>query len=357
MKKIIFSNYDDIKNPYYAGGGAYAIHEIAKRLTQYHKVLVITGKYPKSTNRKVDGVNYKRIGLSLGGPKIGQIAYQICLPFYVINLKFDVWFESFTPPFSTGFLQLFTKKPIIGLIHMLSGKDMKRKYKIPFDQVERVGLKTYKRFIVMSESIEKEIKEVNKSAEVINIKNGVDIKKIGNSKRKKQILFLGRIEVNQKGLDLLIKAFAKTAKNKDLKLIIAGNGEEKQIKILKNLIAENRVDKNVVLLGRVDKKTKVRLMSESLCLVVPSRFETFSITALEGLAVGLPVATFDIPGLNWIPNDLRLIAKPFSVSSLVEEIEKGIRKRTNEKAVLFAKKYTWKNTLNAYLKIVEGING
>jgi len=50
--KIIISNYDSVKNPYYGGGGATAIHEIASRLTKKFEVTVLTGNIRKVEMRK-----------------------------------------------------------------------------------------------------------------------------------------------------------------------------------------------------------------------------------------------------------------------------------------------------------------
>ena len=122
--KIIISSYDDLKNPYYAGGGAVVVHEVFKRLKESYKVKVITGKYPGSIDEIVDGVVYERIGTNFFGPRLGQLIFQVILPFYALTEKFDLWVESFTPPFSTAFLPLFSKKPVVGLVHMLSAQDM-----------------------------------------------------------------------------------------------------------------------------------------------------------------------------------------------------------------------------------------
>src|SRR4030066_1313315 len=164
--RIIFSNYDDIKNPHYGGGGARSIHEIAKRFAKEFAVRVYTGKYPGCKDEFIDNVYYKRIGTNFSEPRINQLIFTFALWFNVVRNDYDVWFESFTPPFSVSFLQLFTKKPVIGLVHMLSGKDMKRKYKLPFDLIENIGLRVYKRIVVVNQSFKYVIKNINCKADV-----------------------------------------------------------------------------------------------------------------------------------------------------------------------------------------------
>lgn len=354
MKKtIIISNYDDIKNPYYAGGGAYAVHEVAKRLSKSFNVTVITGTYPGAKNQKIHGVAYERIGTDFGGPKIGQLMYQTLLPYHVSRKKFDLWVESFTPPFSTNFLQLYTKKPVVGLIHMLASEDMKRKYKLPFDVVENAGLKTYNYFISTSEIIREKIKQLNPKATIEIIPNGIEKIKLNTRRKKEYILFLGRIEVNQKGLDLLLEGFKKIHKTVPYKLAIAGNGEEKQIAILKSLIVKKELEDSVVLLGRVDGEKKKEVFEKSVCMVLPARFETFSIVALEALAYGVPLISFDIPGLSWIPNTCRVTVKSFDVQTLAKKIKSVsqdvvLQKQLIKNGKKLTEKYTWDHIAEKY---------
>src|SRR5579863_1346052 len=92
---IYISTYDDIKNPFYGGGGATAVHETAKRLLREYDVRVISWDYSGKKKEVIDQVVYERFGLPFLGPKIGMFAYQLSLPFIAKQKEFDVWFESF----------------------------------------------------------------------------------------------------------------------------------------------------------------------------------------------------------------------------------------------------------------------
>src|SRR5215813_13412307 len=98
--RIIFSNYDDLLNPFYGGGGAAAIHEIGKRLSPKDEVTILTGKFPGCRTESVDGVQYERLGFTAAGPKLGQVFFHFALPFHAKRRRFDFWVESLTPPFS-----------------------------------------------------------------------------------------------------------------------------------------------------------------------------------------------------------------------------------------------------------------
>ena len=215
--KIIFSTFDDIKNPIYAGGGAFAIHEVAKHLGKKYDVTVVCGNYNGAKNENIEGVDYKHIGLTFFGSRLAQLFFHFTLPFYVLTERFDLWIESFTPPFSTSFTPLFTRKPVIALVHMLGADDMTRKYHLPFSIIENFGLKFYKQFIVLTKYSMKKIRRYNSSAQIQIIGNGVNLPIQPNHlSNNGNLSFLGRIEVDQKGIDLLLEAYSKLLKKIDI---------------------------------------------------------------------------------------------------------------------------------------------
>lgn len=358
--KIIFSEYDDINNPYYGGGGAFAVHEIAKRFAKNANVSVVNGNYNGAKDGKIDGVNYKRIGLSFAGPKIGQLIFHFILPFMVKKIEHDIWIESFTPPISTSFIPLFTNKPVIGLVHMLSGTDMRRKYRLPFDWLESIGLKKYKYFIVMNEADKEYILKINRRARVEVIGNGVDLPGRVGRVELQHILYLGRIEVNQKGLDLLIKAYSDKKDKIKIPLFIAGSGSEKEITVLQRLIDRYGLGEKVKLAGKVEGKQKADLLKKSLFVVVPSRQESFSITALEAISFGKPVISFDISGLSWLPRSCRLVSKREDTKifgNLMHKLysNKSLRKSMSKSALEFSKKFSWEKKFVSYYEFITKV--
>lgn len=360
-RHVIFSNYDDIKNPYYGGGGAFSIHEVAKRLVHRHnfRVTVLTGKYPACRNEIMDGVEYVRIGVSLFGPKFGQLLYHFFLIWNIMTRSFDVWIESFTPPFSTSFTPIFTRKPVIGLVHMLSGEDMKRKYKIPFHMIEHFGLKFYTRCIVLSEYFCTKLQRINRHMQIAVIPNGVDIQSFQTDRPEpKHILCIGRIEVSQKGLDLLLKSYSMVAHVIRLPLVIAGSGSANEVQKLKQLIRKFHLEEKVILLGKVlGTEAKKKLFSEAQMLILSARFETFSLVALESMASGTPLITFDINGLKWISSDVVIKVSPFNTKRFSEAIlnvynNVEMRKQMSRNGTAFVKSYDWDISAEAYQKII-----
>lgn len=357
-KRIIISSYDDLKNPFYGGGGAHVIHEIAKRLSQKYSLTVITSSYPGSKSRAViDGVRYKRVGLWDSHPKLGQIGFSILLPFVAAKESYKVWVESVTPPFSSSLLPLFSKGKVISLIHMLAAEDMKRKYKLPFHIIQNLGLSLYRRFIVMSEINKEKILAVNPKADVSVIPNGISMPKNSRINANKHILFIGRIEWNQKGLDLLLLSYSKAKLSKPL--VIAGSGTENEMKKLKDTIKSLKLEKKVRLVGRVENTEKETLFREALCVVMSSRFETFPVVALEAMSYKKPLICFDIDGTKWIPEDAALKVPAYDVGKLVTALK---RFSTNSKSrndyaakgSKFVKKFSWDSIVKKYIEVIEG---
>src|SRR6185503_19100543 len=175
--------------------------------------------------------------------------------------SYDIWIESFTPPFSTSFLPLFSKKPIIGLVHMLPSEDMERKYKLPFQAIENAGLKIYKKFIVLSDVFERKIRKINKNAEISIIPNGIE-KIIFTKKRTGEdyILFLGRLEFDQKGIDLLIDAYKKISAKINVPLVIAGSGSARDTSLIEQKILQSGLQDKIHLMGRVSGAKKNMLL-------------------------------------------------------------------------------------------------
>lgn len=351
--KIIISNYDDVKNPDYGGGGAIAVHEIAKRLTNKFEVTVITGSYDGATDEIIDKIRYKRIKTRCLGAKIGQLIFHFLLPFYAAYQEYDLWIESFTPPFSTSFLPIFTKKPVIGLAHMLAGEDMSRKYKMPFYLIEKLGLKTYGYFIVLSEETKAKIKNINKKSRIKIIPNGVYLPRMLKMSEKKHILFIGRIEVNQKGLDLLLKAYSLIRKKIKYKLAIAGAGIDNELIKLKSMIAALGLGGKVEMLGRVKDRKKDDMFKKAAFVAVPSRFESFSLVALEALSYNLPVVSFNIGGLKWLPTKHCAKAKPFCEKDLSQKLLKlseddELRQEMGSTGRQFASQFNWGSRAKEY---------
>ncbi len=361
---LVISSYDDQKNPVYSGGGAYSVHQLAKRLTAKYEVTVLTGTYRGAKNEIVDNIEYVRIGSDILGHKIGQLIYQCALLKYANKKKCDLWIESTTPPFTFSLLPLFCKKPVISWINMLCIPDMQRKYKLNFSSIEQNLCKLYKYVVAPTDWVKNEVKLMNKKAKIFTISNGFE-QEFRNKPLKKTtslgnyILFLGRVEVNQKGLDLLLQALQLTGTN--TKVVIAGSGSKQEENKLNSQITQYGVTKKIIRIGRVQGQTKETLLKNASAVIVPSRFETFSLTSLEAIMHQKPVICFDIPQLEWIPAKYAFKIKPFNIPELATCIENifsyKIEKRiTNPEKQEYLKKFSWNNTARQFETFISQIS-
>jgi len=346
MKKIYISNYDDIKNPNYGGGGARAVHEIAKNLREKYRVTVISWNHSGIGEEIIDNVKYHRYGSKHIYSKIGMMLFQAITCFLAAVKRYDYWIEGSTPPTTFSFLPLFANGKVISWVHMFAGDDMVRKYKIPFTVPEKYLSRLYRNIIVQSEwSKNKLINDYeNKNARIDIIPNGISKSAIKlNQNTNNSFVFVGRFEINQKGIDLLLESFKKIPK---AKLILAGWGSKEEVAYVKKQIKNLSLEKRVKLTGWVDHKTRDKLLSKCLGFVLPSRYDTYPLVVLEAFQFGKPVIFFDIPQLSWIPQNASIKVKSFDTEKYATALNKlykneKLRQRLGKNAQKFVNNKDW----------------
>jgi glycogen synthase len=113
---------------------------------------------------------------------------------------------------------------------------------------------------------------------------------------RRDILYLGRLEVYQKGLDLLFEAFAKVVDDIPQQLVVAGDGPDREA--VESLARRFGVAHRVQFAGWVPPEDRFKWLSGADFIAMPSRYESFGMVAAEALAVETPVVAFDIPCLR-----------------------------------------------------------
>jgi glycogen synthase len=110
------------------------------------------------------------------------------------------------------------------------------------------------------------------------------------------ILYLGRL-VKQKGVDILLDAFARQPWRQQGMLVIAGGGVQEEA--LRQRASTLGIAQRVVFTGWIQGRTKVALLQHALCTVAPSRkAESFCLSALESHAAGTPAIVCNVAGLR-----------------------------------------------------------
>ncbi len=356
--KIAIIDMDNLKNPFWAAGQARATREVGKRLALRHEVVVYCSKYPNYRDYEEDGIKYVHIGLGTNNPKINNIAFVLSIPFLVLRLKADIIIENFNAPVSVSFAPLFTKIPVVGLPTMFAAEEFSKKYHLPFHWVEKFGARFYKYFLPFSRFDTEKMRKFNPQIMSKVVPQGVGGEYFNiKSKKPEYILFLSRLDIGQKGVDLLVKAYARVAAKINYPLVIAGHGrDEGQIS---ELIKELKLEDKIKMVGSAYDEKKYELLSKALYVAFPSRHDEFPVFTLEALASGLPLVSFDIQGLKWISNRESLKAKPFDIDEysqlLLKATETDVIEPLRENARVLAEKYTWERVAGDFEKFFKKV--
>jgi glycosyltransferase involved in cell wall biosynthesis len=168
------------------------------------------------------------------------------------------------------------------------------------------------------------------------------------------ILYIGRIDIYGKGLDILIKAYKEFYTSfPDVRLIIAGDGKDMEgVKSIFTKLPQD-VRKNLELTGWVSGEKKIEVIRKALFCVFPSRHEVQPISVLEAMACGKAVIVSHIPEFDFVIQNGTGIAfeleNPYSLSQAMQELmvsnkrqEMGIRGRE------WVKEFTWERVAEQY---------
>ena len=160
--------------------------------------------------------------------------------------------------------------------------------------------KTVDQYIAISQCVLESFKQKTDHDNCVVCYNGIDTNKFKRkneySPKPYKFAALGRILFDVKAQDLIVKAISKlpTEIRKDIHIDIIGDG--KDANILKVLVKELGVEECVTLVGNVPNT----FVTENLCkydlLLCASHHEGLGITAIEGMAAGVPLLLSDALG-------------------------------------------------------------
>lgn len=148
------------------------------------------------------------------------------------------------------------------------------------------------------------------------VPNAVDLSAYPTGMTKeKYVVFVGRM-LEYKGIGLLLNAMKEVQKKEALKLVLVGDGYDRQI--LEAKAARMGID--AVFAGRASRSRLIDILSRAEMLVLPStsRLEAFGIVLLEAMACETPVLAFNTPGVNEIAREGGMVFS--STSELAEMI-------------------------------------
>ncbi|GAB3246711.1 glycosyltransferase family 4 protein [Kineosporia babensis] len=316
--RILHLGFEDHRRPG-SGGGSLRNAEINRRIAARHRITVLVANYQGAERRVEDGVEYVPVGLPLGYfPSL--VSYFLLVPFVARGFPAELVVEEFAAPISSVLMPVWTTRPTLAVVQWMNSREKSRQYRLPFFLFEMLGVRLHRRFVTVSDDMRERIHASNHRAQVSVIPNGVaDPQLAPDLPRGADIVYLGRLELAQKGIDLLLTAFAQQAALIQGNLVIAGDGPDR--KAIEKLAAGLGIAHRVQFAGRVEGAAKFDLLGRARLVVMPSRFETFGIVAIEALAAGTPVIAFDIPCLREVvPADCGRLVPAFEVESLAAAV-------------------------------------
>ena len=157
------------------------------------------------------------------------------------------------------------------------------------------------------------------------IRYGIDFERFEDVRREHAIFTVGFIGYlgKHKGLDVLLRALSLVPDSGELRLLVAGDGEEREN--LEALCQDLRLDRVVTFRGRVDNRNIRAIYEQIDVLIVPSVWpENSPVTISEAMASGIPVIASDIGGIGELVEHgtTGLLAPPRDARALADLIER-----------------------------------
>ena len=169
---------------------------------------------------------------------------------------------------------------------------------------------------------------------------GLDVEKYNYRAPRQEIKYLLCVTrlSPEKGLTFLIHAVSLLrAKGYDLELRLAGDGPTKEH--LKKLASEIGIAEQVRFIGFLNEEGIIRELRDSDLFVLPSFIEGIPVSAMEAMAVGVPVIATNIAGTSELIEDGRngILIRPSDSEALVDAVirminDYGFRVRAAELA-------------------------
>ncbi|WP_026889100.1 glycosyltransferase family 4 protein [Clostridium beijerinckii] len=243
-------------------------------------------------------------------------------------------------------------------------------YDAYFNTPHRYNWKQDKFFKKFVKNLDKYIVLTNEDKYLIDKNFNIDSERIYNpcsftsykksNCKEKNIVFVGRLAEEQKGLDLLIKAFYKVSLiHNDWKLYIVGDGEDRDN--IYDLICNLKLNSKIRLKPSTSKIEEYYLNSS--ILVSSSRWEGFGLVITEAMECGLPVIAFANSGPKEIinkPNENGILVQCGNINELAESIIDLIeneekRERIGKESVIRAKDFSIRKIYEEWNRILQNL--
>ncbi|MFC1668685.1 glycosyltransferase family 4 protein [Chlamydiota bacterium] len=347
--KILNIQYGNLENPYARGGLPNSLHNSFKILSDKHEITFLTGLWPNKPAISItDGITYIQNGLCVN-KYLNRLTFSIKSSLYKRINQYDlivITWDRYAPI-------ILPKKlpcPVILELHAeYFNFPSKCRLIEPYSKfMLRQLLKKTNYIISVSHGVHHIASKFTKTLKLsLILPSGTHEQLLTNkydNNEERYLLYLGRLDLKSKGIDLLLKSYH--AANLTTPLFIVGDGPDKRK--IENLITALNLTKKISLLGWVKGAKKYQLIANCIAVCVPSKVEGWATVAIEAAALGKPVIGTDVVGLNEtiINNKTGILVKKESIITYACSLKKIIKDRNlrrflGDNAKKRARNYTW----------------
>ncbi len=301
MRIVLLSTGHPSGDVYPGGGGTqYEIQGLAESLAQRgHRVHVITRSV------RVDEVNSKEVQFHQVVPRgrdeiLSVISFGRRAVVHIQGIDPDILYlsERFSAAFAAR-LQV----PKVFALHNYDGLRPYWKFAIGYNpanlvifplknRLEEGIMRRCQRVVVPTKSWLSYLAH-NGIQGGVAISHGLHVDEYENRGDEGFLFYAGRLS-HVKGVDVLLRAYARLDSQNRCELLLAGRGPEESE--LHRLVKRLEIANSVRFLGHLSRDELLSFYATCTALIMPSRWETFGIVASEGLASGKTVIASDLAG-------------------------------------------------------------
>lgn len=348
-------------NPFhhpYMGGIEYRLHEVARRLSGKHEMIVLTSRLADTpAEEERDGYRIIRLPSRFYGSYNPPYVTTPGVLEALEDLEPDVvdfhyrWAPSYTKAIGRyGGRWTFTFHNTYG-----EGEGLGRLVSVVNDSLFCRHIRD-RRVICITEFIKGDLIERGFRPEMLDVvPPGIDMAE-GEPQEGDHILFVGRL-VGTKGLPYLIKAMSDV----DGRLVIVGDGPERDR--LRSLARSAGVTGKVEFTGWVSPERKADLLSSCKVFCMPSLFESYGMAAAEAMTWGKPVVASRVGGLPEVVGSAGTLVPPRDSRALAEALtnmldDDAFRLSCAAEARRHIRRFSWPAVLKdleaVYARVAEG---
>ncbi len=169
--------------------------------------------------------------------------------------------------------------------------------------------------------------------------------------------FVGRLDKNQKGLDILLPSVEKLLKKRTMQLVMLGTGGPSVVKMIEKVTA--KYGESFAFIHTFDERLARKIYAGSDILLVPSKYEPCGLTQMIAMRYGTIPLVRKTGGLADTVEDGKtgFVFEKYQASALIEAMERAIgawqepKKWQQMVKTAMRQDFSWKRSAREYLGV------